>query len=97
VSPLCELTSNQIPTREASSGFSFRDHARSFGRVSRSGRLEDLGFQHCGLMPQERITMTPAVHDLGILASSRSAGRAPSLRVVIVDEELPYPPTSGKR
>src|ERR1700677_2211886 len=38
--------------------------------------------------------MTPLLNKSASPASSR---RAPSLHVAIVDEELPYPPTSGKR
>src|SRR5216683_5612941 len=41
--------------------------------------------------------MTPALHDPGTLPSPRAAARGLGLRVVMVDEELPYPPTSGKR
>src|SRR5260370_5511421 len=43
------------------------------------------------------MTMTSAVHDPGTLPSLRAAARGLGLRVVMVDEELPYPPTSGKR
>src|SRR5260370_34390064 len=43
------------------------------------------------------MTMTSAVHDPGTLPSPRAAARGLGLRVVMVDEELPYPPTSGKR
>src|SRR5437899_2240227 len=41
--------------------------------------------------------MTPALHDPETLPSPRAAARGLGLRVVMVDEELPYPPTSGKR
>ncbi len=41
--------------------------------------------------------MTSAVHDPGTLPSLRAAARGLGLRVVMIDEELPYPPTSGKR
>src|SRR5947209_16532085 len=41
--------------------------------------------------------MTPALHDPETLPSPRAAARGLGLRVVMIDEELPYPPTSGKR
>src|SRR5438132_9535280 len=41
--------------------------------------------------------MIPTLHHPKILPSPRADARGLGLRVVIVDEELPYPPTSGKR
>jgi glycosyltransferase involved in cell wall biosynthesis len=40
-------------------------------------------------------TTTPSIHDVPAAPPVQTAGRR--LRIVVVDEELPYPPTSGKR